>query len=135
MSIFDGSNGRYSVRFAETVEPGETVELTEEVSRDATVERVTVRIYLGAELDLRVRPFVTESQSRRPLVVYQGKQYIDGDNDVYEFALSEPVAGGESIGVEVENRDGTNSYDFSMTATVDHDGGLNRAVSALFGGA
>lgn len=134
MSFFDASNGRYSVRFAQTVAPGETAELTEEVSRDATVERVTVRIYLGAELDLRVRPFVTESDSRRPLVVYQGKQYIDGDNDVYEFTLSEPVAGGERIGVEVENKDETNSYDFSMTATVDHGGGLNRAVSAFLGG-
>lgn len=134
MSIFDGSNGRYSVRFAETVAPGETEELTEEVTRDATVERVTVRIYLGAELDLRVRPFVTESDSRRPLIVYQGKEYIDGDDDVYEFALSEPVAGGESIGVEVENRSGQWPYDFSMSATVDYENGLGRAVSALFGG-
>ncbi|MFC7131654.1 MULTISPECIES: hypothetical protein [Salinibaculum] len=125
---------RDSVRFADRVAPNSTgdgshVE-TYEVQEGATVEQVDVRIYRGAELDLRVRPFIRRGDdgSRREidLIQFQGKQYIDGDGDHFEFTVSQAAERGDLVGVEVENHDDTYGYDYAVDMALDRAGGIAR---------
>lgn len=126
------SENRRSVRFAESVDPGETITLTKDVERDATVEETTVRIYRGAELALRIKPFVERDNRRFELIDYpQGKQYVDGDGDFWEFPVSEAVATEDVIGVEVENVATDYAYDFSTDMVLDRAGGTARAGGLL----
>jgi len=119
---------RRSVRFAEEVDPGETVTLTKTIEEDATVEQATVRIYRGAELALRVKPFVRRNNRRFGLIDFpDGKQYVDGDGDFFEFPVSEQVEENDEIGVEVENVATDYAYDFSTDLVVDRAGGTARA--------
>lgn len=121
-----------SIRFAESVDPGETVTLTKDVEQDATVEEVTVRIYRGAELALHVQPFVKRDDRRFSLVEFQGKEYVDGDGDFWEFRTLEAVEKEDVIGVEVENTAADYTYDFACNMSVDREGGTSRALTALF---
>lgn len=130
---------RRSIRFAEDVGPDSTVIETYEAPHDLTVEQLTVRIYRGAELDLQVFPFVDrdrsdDRQQREPLVVFRGKEFIDGDGDTFEFPVSVSVKEGQEIGVEVENVDSTYTYDFAAEVTVDPVGGLQRSTTSFLGG-
>jgi hypothetical protein len=134
------STGRKeSVRFAKAVSAGTTEELTYRVEKDATVEHLMVRIYRGAELDLHVKPFIKtgddDSRRRIDLVQFNGKDFVDGDGDKWEFPVSEPVKEGDLIGVEAENKDGTYDYDFAMNVTIDRAGGTDRfgGLLDLFG--
>jgi hypothetical protein len=119
---------RQAYRFAATVPAGATVRLTERIPRDGTVESVKVRIYVGAQLALQVKPYVTnERQFDRPLVYYApapAKQFIDGDDDRFEWHIREPVAVDDYLVVEITNTDATNSYDASVDMEVDYLGGL-----------
>lgn len=130
--------GRDSVRFATSVGPNSTEVLNYEVPEDVTVERLSVRIYRGAELELRLSPFVDRDRAddrerREPLVTFEGKQYIDGDDDFFEFDLAIPVEEGQEIGVEVENLDGTYTYNFSAIVELDSAGGLDRVFNVIGG--
>lgn len=126
-------DSRNNLRFAESVPPDDSVQLTYDVDREATIDEVDVRIYRGPELDLEVRPFVVDGDHEVPLVTFIGKDYIDGDGDFFEFALSEPVTPGETLGVEVVNRDTEYAYDFSVDISLDHAGGTSRSATGLLG--
>lgn len=125
------SERRDSVRFSGQVSPDSTETYTKTVQDPATVEEVSVRFYAGPRLDLQVTPFVDVgegSQSNRiPLIDFRGKQYVDGDDDYWIFPVSESVERDDTLGVEVVNVDGTNSYDFSCDLVVDRAGGVRRA--------
>jgi len=120
---------RRSVRFADSIGPNSTQTLTRRIQRDATVEELRVRIYPGAELDVHIEPFVKRSGGRFPLVDLVGKDHIDGDDDVMTFHVAEPVQDEDEIGVEVANVDGSNSYDFSVDAHLERQGGVRRVTS------
>lgn len=116
-----------SLRFASDVPPNSTVTLRRRLQEEGTVEKVRVRIYPGAELDLRVEPFIEigDSNSHRlPLITYggNGKTYVDGDDDTFEFQVSEFVDGDEVVGVRAENLDGSNTYDFAMDVVLVREG-------------
>jgi hypothetical protein len=121
-----------SIRFSESVDPDSSITLTKEVEEDATVEQLDVRIYRGAELALRVTPFVKRDNRRFELVEFRGKDYIDGDGDFWEFSVSEAVETEDQIGVEVENVDDEYLFDFAVNMTVDREGGTARPLSSLF---
>lgn len=122
-----------NLRFAETVPADDSVELTYTSEEAATVERVDVRIYRGAELDLEVVPFVVVDEQRFPLVTFRGKEFIDGDGDFFEFTLSEPITAGDKVGVEVTNRDTEFAYDFSVDVSLDYEGGVERSLTSFIG--
>lgn len=128
-----------SIRFADSVGPDETVTETYQVDRDATVERVVVRIYRGAELDLQVRPFVDtdRAEDRRReqnIVTFVGKDFVDGDGDKWEFSTADPVEDGQYLGVEVTNQDAEYAYDYSVTMTLDYENGTERSILSFIRG-
>lgn len=132
MALF--SNSKDSLRFANRVGPGGDDDRRHEVNVEgATIEEVKVRIYRGAELDLRVTPYVAREadQDREQVVplittVEGGKPYVDGDGDRWTFPVSIPVEEGDEIGVEVNNIDADNGYDYAVDMTIEKAGGSNR---------
>lgn len=126
-----------SHRFAGEVGPDSDVTETVDVQADATVEEVTVRFYVGPRLDLEVVPFLKRGDGANanqiPLVTFHGKQYIDGDDDVWIFPISESVREGDTLGVEVRNQDTQHSYDYAVNMALDREGGVERSASSLLG--
>jgi hypothetical protein len=121
-----GALARVPFRFAANVQPGQTVVLEEHVPRDGTIEALRVRIYAGAELALRIRPYIIDSRGNtRELIKFVGKKFLDGDDDVFTFVLREPVftANDERMVVEAINTDATFAYDFSCDIEVDFAAG------------
>lgn len=128
---------RKSHRFSNSVASNDTETETATVKEDATVEQVTVRFYPGARLDLHVQPFIrkqrTPSRTERvDLVELHGKDYIDGNDDLWVFSVSKTVEEDDEIGVEVENVDTDgNDYNFVTDIELDRAGGANRFLSTL----
>lgn len=120
-------------RFSTTVGPGADGELTADAERDATVERVDVRFYAGPRLDLKLVPFVrTERGDRVELIDVTGREAIVGDNDVFEFEVSEPLDSTDVLGVAFDNTDEENAYDFVVDLQIDREGGQNRVFGGVF---
>lgn len=124
---------RVSRRFSTRVDAQSTDELTHEVKKDATVESITVRFYPGAELDLQVRPFVEPDEGNRiSPVSLIGREVIVGDDDVFEFHVTEPVEEEDIIGVEFDNV-GDYDLDGIVDMTLDREGGIERIVGNVRG--
>lgn len=128
------SDNRRSVRFAEHVNAASTITLTKTVEQDATVEKLTVRIYRGAELALQLEPFVKRDGREFALVEHQGKQYIDGDGDFFEFPVSESVETDDEVGVRVTNEAADYGYSFALDVVLDREGGTARSLTSFIGG-
>lgn len=125
---------RGNLRFAEQVSAGSTSSLEHEVREPSTIERLIIRIYPGAELDLRVKPYVEIAGDgpKVPLLTYEGKEYVDGDDDKWEFDLVESVDPGDKVGVEVTNVNSNYAYDYA--AHISLDPGADRSLLSVFGG-
>lgn len=112
------------VSLAGAIDPNTTEFIRYEVGSDATIENFTVRIYPGAGFALRLRPKVVKSENNAyPLIRTRGKNYIDGDDEKYEWDLSEPVEQGDEIVVEAENLASESEYNFRANADIDERGG------------
>jgi hypothetical protein len=122
----------YSI--AESVAAGATSEQTIELPADATIERVQVRIYVGAELDLELQPIIRDDTgTERPIVKFGGKNYIDGDDDFYQFSPSKPVKDNEEIVIRATNNDATVALDYRVNLDVDYAGGVERLFETIGG--
>lgn len=126
-----GGSNRDCYRFARNVQPGEAGELVHHVIGDGTIERAVLRMYIGARLDLRIKPVIRRAHaggSAENIIKYVpgGKQYIDGDDDHYTWVLGIPVFTDDDIVVEFENRDANFDYDFSFEVEIDYLGGAYR---------
>lgn len=119
-------------RFSTTVGPGESGQLTADAERDATVERVDVRFYAGPRLDLRLVPFVRSDANRVELIDTTGRDAIVGDNDVFQFEVSEPLGTTDTLGVAFENVDEEHSYDFAVDLQIDREKGQDRVFGGWF---
>jgi hypothetical protein len=132
MSSSESSETRDSVRFAERVDPDDSISLSYEVVEDATIEEMRVRIYPGPEHDLRIFPYVDrgkgERSRREELVEFRGKEYIDGNGDHFKFPISVDVEEEQTIGVDVENLEVEYAYDFVVDFDLDHAGGTSRFI-------
>jgi len=123
--------------FARQVPADESDRLTWEVGNDATVEGVTARIYRGAENTLHLRlKHIPASGSPSQLVEPaaddgDGKDYIDGDDDAWEWDLSVPVEEGDLLVVEHENTDGSNAHNYRVNMDIDYMGGVERAAQGI----
>jgi len=125
------SVNREALRMALNVPAGVKGELTERIRGDCTIERASLRIYIGAQLDLEIRPMIERAGVggiREPLIRYcsGGKQYIDGDDDVYNWILSIPLEVDDKIVLAYSNNDVVNDYDFAFDFEVDYLGGVYR---------
>lgn len=90
----------------------------------AWVRRLTVRIYPGPQLALRIQPLIVSvAGSEQPMLVYAdgGKSWLDGDDDVWRYALLLPVGRGEALRVRVENLSPTHVYDWRVSVEVSRD--------------
>jgi len=131
MALFDDTKD--SLRLAGRAGPGASDELRHSLEVDATIEKITVRIYRGAELDLEVKPSVAYDAdegraSNVPLITFVdgGKQYVDGDGDRWEFPVSVPVTEGDEIVVKVNNTDPDNGYDYAVDVVLEKAAGASR---------
>lgn len=118
------------VSFGATVPAASDERLVHELTTDATVEGVSVRIYRGAENTLRLTlTHVPASGSPSDLVetVDGGKDYVDGDDDLYQWDTSVPVEDGDELVVEANNTDGTNAHNFRVNMDLDYMSGVQRA--------
>lgn len=105
-----------------------------EVPSDGTIERVQIRIYTGAELDLQLEPVIrTESGQERPIVKLRGKSVIDGDDDFYEFVPVKPIQDNDQIIIKATNN-GANALDYRVNIDVDYRAGLSSFIGRLLGG-
>jgi hypothetical protein len=124
-----------SISFSKQVRSNSTETLTHTVQRDATIEEVQVRIYRGAENDLEVQPYVlrgqSDAQNRIDLIEFEGKTYLDGDDDIWTFSISEEVEEDDEIKVEATNNDGSNAYDYRCNVELDEAGGVHRFIGLV----
>lgn len=127
------------IRFATEVSASDEVRLTKEIEEDATIESLSIRFYQGPELAVQVVPKkIPDNGDGRPqvLVDLEGKEYIDGDGDLWEFNLSEKVEEGDVLEVDIENTapDDTSeelAYDITVDMALDRHGGVLRPIRAV----
>jgi hypothetical protein len=124
---------RDTFHFSESVSPDESVTLTKEMDRAATIERIDVRIYRGAEFALQVQPFKdvepsSDTERRVPLLTYRGRDFVAGDGDRFSFPVAREVRNGRTVGVEVTNTADDFAYDFNVSIIVEYAGGLSRVL-------
>lgn len=143
----DTEQTRDSFRLAAPVSPGSTVNLTKRMQEAATVEGVRVRFYSGPRLDVRAEPYVEVSHGpdrtdRVNLIDYAdeandpdadvaAKDFIDGDDDDFQFDVSQPVDRDEVVGVEIENVNAEFTYNVTVDVVVDYAGGSSRMGGLL----
>ena len=129
------SMNREAFRLAFQVPAAGSGELTERVRGDCTLERLSVRIYIGAQLDLKLTPMIQRAAAggiREPLIKYApgGKQYIDGDDDTFVWSVSVPMQVDDEIVIGYVNDDVANAYDFACDFEVDYLAGTMRLPAA-----
>lgn len=121
------------ISFGDTV-PAASETVTEFTAVDAgTIESVQVRIYPGAELDLRITPELERHSggTPQPLITTEGKGYIDGDDDVWTWDISKPINRKDIIRIRAENVNANYDYDYRCNVDVDYKGGLRRAINGV----
>lgn len=130
------SFNREAFRMALQVPAGGSGEIEERIRGNCTLERATLRIYIGAQLDLKIMPCIARAYAggevREPLIKYAtgGKAYLDGDDDDFSWSLSIPLEVDDKIIVAYRNDDLVNAYDFAFDFEVDYLGGANRVPEA-----
>ena len=129
------SMNREAFRLALQVAASGSGEISERVRGDCTLEKVSMRIYIGAQLDLRLTPMIERASAggiREPIIKYApgGKQYIDGDDDGFVWSMSVPLQVDDNIVIGYVNNDVANAYDFAVDFEVDYLGGSVRIPEA-----
>jgi|GEM_PF-2471451 len=126
------TNKRTGQTLARQVPAADSGKLAVGVDRAGTIESLKLRIYRGAENTLRLKPQKKTNGGFENLLDYgDGKAYVDGDDDIWEWSLSEPVTGDDEVVIRYENRDGQNAHNFRATVEIDYKGGLSRAISGV----
>lgn len=129
---------RDTIHFSESVAPGSSVTLTKQMENAATIERIDIRIYRGAEFALEVEPLKFPEQGeqsrREPLLRYRGREFVAGDGDRFSFPVAREVDPDQELGVEVRNTASDFSYDFNVAIIVEYAGGSERTVGGLLEG-
>jgi hypothetical protein len=134
MTFLEADESQESVSFAETVSPGSNGRLSHELQRDATIEWVMVRVYPGPQNDLEIRPQIKRgSGDGSTLIQYEGKGYVDGDDDEWPFPVNKQAREGDDLIVKYDNKDPNNSYDFRVIIAADFRGGTDSLIGNLFG--
>lgn len=121
------------------VPAGDSGKLSVPVDGPATLESLKLRIYSGAENTLQLRPQKKSNGAYEDLLDYAendtgtAKTYVDGDDDVWEWALSVPMNPDDEVVIDYENTDGSNAHNFRAVVEIDYLGGAERATRALKG--
>jgi len=131
------SDVRESVLFALQVPASGKGSLRYAVTAPGTLELLTVRFYIGCNLQLRLRPVLERrgegvgSGSNLVKFVNGGLEYVDGDDDKHSFKMAYAVREGDFIVVNYQNMDAVNAYNFRVTADIDYLGGEARTLPGV----
>jgi len=120
-----------TVRFSDTVPPDSTRTYSRAIEEPATAEQLSVRFYQGPELELEIRPLRQRESDALPLIDLVGRDVVVGDDDVFDFEVSEPLEEGDELVMEVTNNSTEYAYDFNADVAIDYLGGTERAVVAI----
>lgn len=125
---------RDGLSMAQSVGAGASGNVTYDVRKPAVVERVGVRFYPGPELelDLEVKA-VGPDGSVTDLVELEGKDVIDGDDDLYVWHPSIELERNSTIRVEHTNNDAQNAYDYRVNLDLDYRGELVARLAGALG--
>jgi hypothetical protein len=126
-----GALRRVAYPFRTTIGAGASRTIKLPIPRDGTVERITVRFYVGTELGVRVVPYVvSDTGTVKQLLTFpkDGKTYIDGEDDRFIFEIREPVFVGtkEVLCVDFVNTTDAQTgfaYDVAVDIEIDHAAG------------
>lgn len=129
----DPDESRDGITFAEQVPATEEDRLSWKVENPATLEGVSARIYRGAENTLRLNLYHIAQGGEVEIVEPIGKDYIDGDDDVYEWQISRSLQVGDRLQVKHHNTDGANAHNYRVNMDIDYNGGLSRLTSMIRG--
>lgn len=112
----------------EQVGANSSSEVVAEIPENATIERLSLRIYGGPEHDLNIVPTRrTSGQGGKrdyPLVRMFGQDHIDGEDDRFVWNISRAVEKGEKVVMKAENTDPNNPHHYRANLDVDYRGGL-----------
>ena len=100
---------------------------TYDVAKDATLEKLEIRIYSGAEDTLRLNVYKRdqETDSKRKIIdTPDDQEFIGGNEDFFEFRLTESVTSDDEIIVEYENTDGSNPHRYKVNMELERTGGV-----------
>lgn len=129
------SQDKRGLHFAASVPAGGSVENTHKMQRDATIEEVQTRFYIGQELDLQLNLYIRDpddTQSSRKIIPTPGSiDHIAGDDDDYRWDVSEPINKGDKIVVEATNQDANNAYNYVVNMDVDYLYGSSRVLTGF----
>jgi len=92
-------------------------------SGDGVIQgKLQIRIYAGPELDLTLYPVINRvGDVESNIIQYVGdKEYIDGDDDAYEWDIFIPVKKGEQFKVKAVNANATHAYDYRVNFSVNY---------------
>lgn len=91
---------------------------------------MAIRFYDGPRLSLEVSPVRIRGQDRVPLIDHIGLETVVGDDDYFEFHVSEELEEDDELAVEVTN---TGDYDYHFVADIDVDyaGGVQRILGGV----
>lgn len=120
---------RKAYRFALSVPANTSGKLVLDVPSNCTLEKVKCRIYFGAQLALRLKPYIMRPRKTKEEIlcyVAGGKDYIDGDDDGFEFDVAIPLWLDDQIVVEYNNTDANYAYDFAIDVELDSRFGVER---------
>lgn len=86
--------------------------------------KLIIRIYAGPELALRIYPkIVRKSDVEEHLIHYMGeKDYIDGDDDFFEWEIHKIVKRGDKLEVAATNANASYAYDYRLNCSVNYVG-------------
>lgn len=119
------SGQRPAGRIADSVAPDSTTVYEWDVEEDTTIEDLRARFYKNQQLALRLDPYLVDPDSgRTELIRYsdESKQYLAGDDDVFEYDISVEAPEQSTIVVEARNTSDEYEYDFSVDFSLEHGG-------------
>jgi len=126
-------NSRTVVRFSDSVSPDTTETYSRKIETHATLENLSVRFYPGQELNLEIQPYRKRGMETTPLVEYQDRDALVGDDDRYTFDITEDLEPDDEVVIKATNRDETYAYDFNLDVEIDRFGGSSRIANFLGG--
>jgi len=121
---------RKTVHFSLNVPASTQGALTYRIPGECTIERVSLRFYPDAMLNLQLDPYLLKTKERRyNLIDYVtgAKGYIDGDDDYFIYTCKHPAQVDDVLTIEYNNIDAVDAFDFTVDIELDFMGGLLRS--------
>lgn len=127
-------NSKEIIAFRKRVPANTSGKLTERIKANGTIDKITVRFYIGQELHLKVMPYIRHigNKIHYPITLGGGggDYWLIGDDDTFNFDVSIPVYNDDEVVVEFENE---SDYEYNLVCdfVIDYLGGTDRVVGGV----